>query len=129
MGLFDAVLIKDNHLASRGNSLDVASAVSAARVGVEPGISVQVEVDTLEQLTNALDAMPDMVLLDNMPPDQLARAVELRNRQAPGVLLEASGGITLDSLAEVAATGVDRVSMGRLTHSVSNWDVGFDWID
>ena len=70
-----------------------------------------------------------MVLLDNMPPDQLARAVELRNRQAPGVLLEASGGITLDSLAEVAATGVDRVSMGRLTHSVSNWDVGFDWID
>ncbi len=129
MGLFDAVLIKDNHLASRGNSLDVASAVSAARVGVEPGISVQVEVDTLEQLTNALDATPDMVLLDNMPPDQLARAVELRNRQAPGVLLEASGGITLDSLAEVAATGVDRVSMGRLTHSVSNWDVGFDWID
>ena len=98
-------------------------------MGVEPGISVQVEVDTLEQLTNALDATPDMVLLDNMPPDQLARAVELRNRQAPGVLLEASGGITLDSLAEVAATGVDRVSMGRLTHSVSNWDVGFDWID
>ena len=129
MGLFDAVLIKDNHLASRGNSLDVASAVSAARAGVEPGISVQVEVDTLEQLTNALDAVPDMVLLDNMPPDQLARAVELRNRQAPGVLLEASGGITLDSLAEVAATGVDRVSMGGLTHSVSNWDVGFDWID
>jgi nicotinate-nucleotide pyrophosphorylase (carboxylating) len=129
MGLFDAVLIKDNHLASRGDSLDVASAVSTARAGVEPGVPIQVEVDTLEQLADALAAVPDMVLLDNMPTEQLTRAVEIRNRQAPGVLLEASGGITLGSLANVAATGVDRVSMGALTHTVPNWDVGFDWVD
>ena len=129
MGLFDAVLIKDNHLASRGDSLDVASAVSTARAGVEPGVPIQVEVDTLEQLADALAAVPDMVLLDNMTTEQLTRAVEIRNRQAPGVLLEASGGITLGSLANVAATGVDRVSMGALTHTVPNWDVGFDWVD
>ena len=129
MGLFDAVLIKDNHLASRGDSLDVASAVSTARTNVDVDVPVQVEVDTLEQLASALDALPDMVLLDNMPPEQLARAVGIRDRQAPGVLLEASGGITLESLAHVAATGVDRISLGALTHSVPNWDVGFDWVD
>jgi len=129
MGLFDAVLIKDNHLASRGDSLDVASAVSTARAGVEPDVPIQVEVDTLEQLADALAAVPDMVLLDNMSTEQLTRAVEIRNRQTPGVLLEASGGITLGSLANVAATGVDRVSMGALTHTVPNWDVGFDWVD
>ena len=89
---------------------------------------MQVEVDTIEQLTDALRAAPDMVLLDNMPPEELARAVTIRDERAPGVLLEASGGITLESLAEVAATGVDRVSMGALTHSVPNWDVGFDWV-
>jgi nicotinate-nucleotide pyrophosphorylase (carboxylating) len=129
MGLFDAVLIKDNHLASRGDPLDVASAVTAARAAVDADMTVQVEVDTLEQLANALDALPDMVLLDNMTTEQLARAVEIRNQQSPAVLLEASGGITLESLAEVAAAGVDRISLGTLTHSVPNWDVGFDWVD
>ena len=128
MGLFDAVLIKDNHLASRGDSLDVASAVSTARAGIDADLLVQVEVETLEQLADALDARPDMVLLDNMPPGQLARAVKIRNQQAPGVLLEASGGITLESLANVAAAGVDRISLGTLTHSVPNFDVGFDWV-
>lgn len=107
----------------------MASAVSTARTGVEPGVPIQVEVDTLEQLADALAAVPDMVLLDNMTTEQLTRAVEIRNRQAPGVLLEASGGITLGSLANVAATGVDRISMGALTHTVPNWDVGFDWVD
>ena len=129
MGLFDAVLIKDNPLASRGDPLDVASAVTAARAAVDADMTVQVEVDTLEQLANALDALPDMVLLDNMTTEQLARAVEIRNQQSPAVLLEASGGITLESLAEVAAAGVDRISLGTLTHSVPNWDVGFDWVD
>lgn len=128
MGLFDGVLIKDNHLAGRGDSLAVASAVTAARDAVPEDLPVQVEVDTIEQLTDALTAAPDMVLLDNMPPDQLAKAVAIRNEQSPGVLLEASGGITLESLAEIAATGVDRISLGALTHSVPNWDVGFDWV-
>ena len=128
MGLFDGVLIKDNHLAGRGDPLAVASAVTTARDTVPESLPVQVEVDTIEQLTDALRAAPDMVLLDNMPPEELARAVTIRDERAPGVLLEASGGITLESLAEVAATGVDRVSMGALTHSVLNWDVGFDWV-
>lgn len=128
MGLFDGVLIKDNHLAGRGDPLAVASAVTAARDAVPENLPVQVEVDTIEQLTDALRAAPDMVLLDNMPPGELARAVTIRDERSPGVLLEASGGITLESLAEVAATGVDRISMGALTHSVPNWDVGFDWV-
>ena len=128
MGLFDGVLIKDNHLAGRGDPLAVASAVTAARDAVPENLTVQVEVDTIEQLTDALRAAPDMVLLDNMPPGELARAVTIRDERSPGVLLEASGGITLESLAEVAATGVDRISMGALTHSVPNWDVGFDWV-
>ena len=128
MGLFDGVLIKDNHLAGRGDPLAVASAVTAARDAVPENLPVQVEVDTIEQLTDALRAAPDMVLLDNMPPGELARAVTIRDERSPGVLLEASGGITLESLAEIAATGVDRISMGALTHSVPNWDVGFDWV-
>ena len=128
MGLFDAILIKDNHLASRGNSIDVASAITTAQACVDVDVPVQVEVDTLDQFANALKALPDMVLLDNMSPEQLARAVEIRNQQAPTVLLEASGGITLESLATVAGTGVDRISIGGLTHSVTNWDVGFDWV-
>jgi len=128
MGLFDGVLIKDNHLASRGDQLAVAEAVTAARDAVPAGLTVQVEVDTLEQLADALRGAPDMVLLDNMTPDQLARAVAIRDEQSPGVLLEASGGITLESLAEIAATGVDRISLGALTHSVPNWDVSFDWV-
>ena len=114
MGLFDGVLIKDNHLAGRGDPLAVASAVTAARDAVPENLTVQVEVDTIEQLTDALRAAPDMVLLDNMPPGELARAVTIRDERSPGVLLEASGGITLESLAEVAATGVDRISMGAL---------------
>jgi nicotinate-nucleotide pyrophosphorylase (carboxylating) len=129
MGLFDAVLIKDNHLASRGDTGNVAAAVTAAQAAFDVDVPVQVEVDTLEQLAQALDALPDMVLLDNMTTEQLARAVEIRNQQAPTVVLEASGGITLESLATVAGTGVDRISIGALTHSVTNWDVGFDWID
>ena len=71
---------------------------------------------------------PDTFGRDNLPPEQLPRSGTMRDERAPGVRLEASGGITLESLAEVAATGVDRISMGALTHSVPNWDVGFDWV-
>jgi len=128
MGLFDAILIKDNHLASLGNARDVATAVSVARNSSDPGVLIQVEVDTLEQLEDALKGGPDMVLLDNMTNGQLTQAVATRDQQAPGVLLEASGGITLTGIAAVAATGVDRISLGGLTHTVTNWDVGFDWV-
>ncbi len=129
MGLYDAVLIKDNHLASRGNPLEVGSAITAARAAVGNDVTVQAEIDSLEQLASALDARPDILLLDNMTTEELVQAVTIRNNTAPDVLLEASGGINLESLAAVAATQVDRISVGALTHSVPNWDVGFDWVD
>lgn len=133
IGLFDGVLIKDNHLAGRrrnaGPEASVAAAVSAARAAVPQDVPVQVEVDTLDQLADALRASPDLVLLDNMTAEELTGAVALRDRDAPAVLLEASGGITLATVAAVAARGVDRISLGALTHSAANWDVGFDWSD
>ena len=124
--LFDAVLIKDNHLAAAGGR-SIAEAVGQSRNGVPAGVPIQVEVDTLDQLADALEGAPDAVLLDNMKPDQLAEAVAIRDAGAPGVLLEASGGITLETVAGIAATGIDRISIGALTHSAPCWDVGFDW--
>jgi nicotinate-nucleotide pyrophosphorylase (carboxylating) len=133
IGLFDGVLIKDNHLAGRrrnaGPDASVAAAVSTARTAVPQDVPVQVEVDTLDQLADALRASPDLVLLDNMTAEELVGAVAVRDRDAPAVLLEASGGITLATVAAVAASGVDRISLGALTHSATNWDVGFDWSD
>ncbi len=85
--------------------------------------------DTLDQLRDALTGAPDIVLLDNMPPELLLQAVQLRDRLAPGVLLEASGGVTLETLRTVAETGVERISVGALTHSAIGLDIGFDWGD
>jgi len=130
MGLFDAVLIKDNHLAAwkaADPSHTVAQAVEAARSKVAAGIIVEVEVDTLEQLQNALTAQPDIVLLDNMGPETLIQAVNIRNAVAPKVQLEASGGIQLSNVAEIARTGVERISVGALTHSAPALDLGLDW--
>lgn len=130
MGLFDAVLIKDNHLAAwkaADPSHTVAQAVEAARSKVAAGIVVEVEVDTLEQLQNALTAQPDIVLLDNMGPETLIQAVNIRNAVAPKVQLEASGGIQLSNVAEIARTGVERISVGALTHSAPALDLGLDW--
>jgi nicotinate-nucleotide pyrophosphorylase (carboxylating) len=139
-GLFDAILIKDNHLALGATGqgaahLSPAQAVRktrefvesmAAAKSVEPMI-VEIEVDTLEQLAMVLGEGADIVLLDNMPPDVLRQAVELRDRMARGVELEASGGVTLETVARIAATGVERISVGALTHSASSLDVGLDW--
>ncbi len=129
MGLFDGVLIKDNHLAAwRTQSPDgsVAAAIRQSRLRW-PGRPIQVEVDTLSQLNDALHEQPEMVLLDNMKPPQLREAVLIRDRFAPLVLLEASGGVTLKTITEIAATGVDRISIGALTHSAPAFDVAFDW--
>ncbi len=134
MGLNDMVLIKDNHLAAwRAAATDrsVAAAVRAARersdAMVDQPIEVEVEVDTLEQLADALAGEPDVVLLDNMTPDQLRQAVALRNERAPDVKLEASGGVTLATIAAIAATGVERISVGAITHSAPALDLAFDW--
>lgn len=129
MGLCDGVLIKDNHLAALGTGpAAVAAAVSAARTHYGHSVPVEVEVDTLEQLDVALAAGPDIVLLDNMTTNQLREAVQRRDDRAPGVLLEASGGVNLTTIADIAATGVDRVSVGALTHSAVALDIGLDYL-
>ncbi len=126
LGLYDGVLIKDNHLA--GLSGDVRRAVELARAAPGNGsLAVEVEVDTLDQLEHALAARADIVLLDNMTPDQMRTAVARRNAVSPGTRLEASGGITFATIAAVAATGVDRISVGALTHSAPALDIGLDY--
>ncbi|QDV37861.1 carboxylating nicotinate-nucleotide diphosphorylase [Tautonia plasticadhaerens] len=127
VGLYDAILIKDNHLAWLAPSGDpIGRAVAAARRVAPVGTVVEVEVDSLDQLDRALTCRPDVVLLDNFPPDRLVEAVRRRDEAAPGVLLESSGGITLDTVAEVARTGVDRISVGALTHSAPALDIALD---
>ena len=129
MGLYDAVLIKDNHLA--GTPLEqladkLAEATDHARQTV-PGLKfVMVEVDTLEQLTEVLKAPVDLVLLDNMPSDVLKQAVAMRDQDAPTIELEASGGVNLDTVGDIAMTGVNRISVGALTHSATSLDIGLD---
>jgi nicotinate-nucleotide pyrophosphorylase (carboxylating) len=131
LGLYDGVLIKDNHLAawrSAGdNAHTVADAVAQARQRAPAGVPIEVEVDTLEQLADALRARPELVLLDNMPLDLLRQAVSLRDASAPATRLEASGSVTLANVAAIAGTGVDRISIGALTHSAPALDLAFDW--
>jgi nicotinate-nucleotide pyrophosphorylase (carboxylating) len=127
VGLYDGVLIKDNHLAALGGGpAAVPRAVEAARRDA-PGLPVEVEVETWEQFEAALSCRPDIVLLDNMPPDLMSRCVRRRDELAPGVLLEASGGVNLRSIAAFAATGVDRISVGALTHSTAALDIALDY--
>ena len=129
-GLFDGVLIKDNHLAAVGGTpCSVADAVRQAREKYGTSVPLEVEVDTLEQLDVALAARPDMVLLDNMGPEPLREAVRHRNAAAPNVLLEASGGVTLATLRALAESGVDRISVGALTHSSPALDLALDYAD
>jgi len=120
LGLDDAVLIKDNHVALAGG---VAEALAQVRDGIGHMTKVQIEVDTLDQLDEALTAGADAVLFDNMPPDQLAEGVR---RVGGRAITEASGGITPQTIAAVAATGVDLISVGWLTHSARSLDVGLD---
>ncbi len=118
-GLFDAVLIKDNHIALAGG---VTPAVAAVLKN-DPAATIELEVDTLDQLDEALACGVATVLLDNMPPQTLRTAVE---KTAGRARLEASGGITLQTIAAVAGTGVDAISVGALTHSVSALDIALE---
>lgn len=119
-GLDDAILIKDNHIAVAGG---VRKAIEAAKAFAGHLVKVEVEVDTLEQLKEALDAGPDVVMLDNMSPETLREAVDLTSGRA---LLEASGGIELDTVKAVAEAGVDLISSGWITHSAPVLDLGLD---
>lgn len=127
IGLYDGILIKDNHIAGLGG--DVRKSVEAARAHPgNAGLPVEVEVDTLEQLEHALAVKADVVLLDNMTDDQLRAAVARRDAVSPATLLEASGGINLTTIRDIAATGVDRISVGALTHSAPALDIGLDYL-
>jgi len=133
LGLHDAILIKDNHLAGiRHGELDGLSDVEAAITRcreTRPGLSIELEVDSLEQLERALPCRPEIILLDNMNLDQLRHAVWRRDTLAPDVLLEASGGVNLDTVRGIAETGVDRISVGALTHSAAALDIGLDYLE
>jgi nicotinate-nucleotide pyrophosphorylase (carboxylating) len=142
-GLNEAVLIKDNHFAlGAGPAVQTAKytpaeAVARARQFVATHASataradmiVEVEVDTLAQLDEVLPAGPDIVLLDNMHPTELCTAVARRNACNPAIELEASGGIALCGVRQIAETGVDRISVGAITHSAVSLDFGLDWLD
>ena len=119
-GLYDAVLIKDNHIAVAGG---VGAAIEKAITYTNHKMKIEVEVDTLAQLEEALRYKIDVVLLDNMNPDTLRRAVEMVNGEC---LTEASGGVTLQTVRAIAETGVDMISIGALTHSAPALDIGLD---
>jgi nicotinate-nucleotide pyrophosphorylase (carboxylating) len=123
-GLYDAVLVKDNHLVAAGG---IEAALRAVRESVlDPAVPVQVEVDTLDQLDEALTHGATQVLLDNMDLPTTREAVRRTRAIAPGVLLESSGGLTLESARAVAETGVDLLAVGALTHSAPQLDIGLD---
>lgn len=136
LGLYDAILIKDNHLAAlRERGVDAAEAVRRARRFVESAFPpsradsmvVEIELDGIGQLDSVLAAGPDVILLDNMPLEELERAVAIRDGSGSTTILEASGGISLDTVGGVARTGVDRISTGWPTHHAPWLDVALDW--
>lgn len=115
--LSDAAMLKDNHIDAYGS---LTNAVNALRAKTGHMVKIEVEVDSLELLQEALDVKADIIMLDNMNGEQMAEAVKITNSRA---LLEASGNITLENIAEVAKTGVDIISLGALTHSVKAFDI------
>jgi nicotinate-nucleotide pyrophosphorylase (carboxylating) len=126
--LFDGILIKDNHITAAGG---LKAALDRTRAGAPVGMKVEVEVDSLEQLAEALEGGADIILLDNMAPDVLREAVSAAEAFfAPSprrVLLEASGGVTLENVKAIAQTGVDFISTGAVTHSAPAADLGLDF--
>jgi nicotinate-nucleotide pyrophosphorylase (carboxylating) len=130
LGLSDGVLIKDNHLAAlAGEPGAISRAVQTVRQRYGNSLPLEIEVETLTELDEALDCAPDIVLLDNMTLDELREAVTRRNLKALAVLLEASGGINLQTVRAIAETGVDRISVGALTHSAPALDIALDFTE
>jgi len=126
-GLFDAALIKDNHIAlARKCGTTLAEIIDRTRRAVGKDVFLEVEVDTLEQLGTVLECDVDAVLLDNMDTATLRRAVKMVRESDRQIETEASGGVTLENVASVAATGVDRISVGALTHSIRSLDISLD---
>ncbi|PCJ61804.1 MAG: nicotinate-nucleotide diphosphorylase (carboxylating) [Planctomycetota bacterium] len=129
IGLYDMVMIKDNHIASvsKLTKNPIKECIQRAKKSIgKKKIKIIVEIDHLSQLEEALLASPQIILLDNMKPAFLKRAVNLKNSLAPKILLEASGGVNLKTVKKIAESGVDRISVGALTHSVKALDIGLD---
>ena len=132
LGLHDAVMFKDNHIAgvpTRDLAAHMTGLVERVRASRHAPVFIEAEVDTLEQLDALLTLAPgviDVVLLDNMGPELLGRAVSRRDAAGSPVLLEASGGVTLETIGAIASTGVDRISVGSLTHHAASLDLGLD---
>jgi nicotinate-nucleotide pyrophosphorylase (carboxylating) len=125
IGLYDSILIKDNHIAGLGS---VKKAVEKARsYPGNAGLPVEVEVDSLAQLDEVLPVKPEIVLLDNMSPALMTEAVKKRDAVSPTTKLEASGGINLTTIRAAAESGVDRISVGSITHSVTALDIALDY--
>jgi nicotinate-nucleotide pyrophosphorylase (carboxylating) len=121
MGLYDGILIKENHIISAGG---IDQVMNTARKIAPPGVFIQIEVETLDQLRQALDAGAEMVLLDNFDLEQLSKAVDLANsRDGRKIILEASGGVTVESVRMIAMTGVHRISVGSLTKNIRAVDL------
>jgi nicotinate-nucleotide pyrophosphorylase (carboxylating) len=134
MGLYDGVMLKDNHLATLrskyGKNLSLAQITAEMKSKLSSEKTLWLEVDTLDQLAETLPGGgADIILLDNMSPEQISRAVALRNQHNPAgrPLLEASGGIIFDNVAAIAATGIDRISVGALTHSAPILDLSMEF--
>lgn len=124
--LYDGVMLKDNHLALlKSHGIGLAEAVQRAKAAVGPMVRVEVEVESVADAVIAVEAGATMILLDNMPPAEMAQAVEAVAGRAE---LEASGGITLKSIRAVAESGVDYISVGALTHSARALDIGLDFV-
>jgi nicotinate-nucleotide pyrophosphorylase (carboxylating) len=122
-GLFDAVMIKDNHIKGSGG---IVEAIRAARTHIPHTMKIEVEVEDMEQLEQALSAQPDIIMLDNMTNDQMREAITRMKSAAPHILIEASGSVTLETVRGIAETGVDVISVGRLTYSVQALDISLD---
>lgn len=126
LGLFDAIMVKDNHLVANSNPIDLAKKVAAIK-REHPAMKIEVEADRLDQVEAFLPITGiDVILLDNMSNEQLAQAVARRDQTGSKALLEASGGTTLRTIKAIAETGVDFISVGALTHSVRSIDLGLD---
>ncbi len=122
-GLYDAVMIKDNHIKGAGG---INQAIVSARRAIPHTMKIEVEVETQDQLEEALSAMPDIIMLDNMNVEQMKSAVHRIKEMAPHIVIEASGSVTLQTIKDIASSGVDVISVGRLTYSVSSLDISLD---
>lgn len=122
-GLYDAVMIKDNHIKGAGG---ITQAVKRARMAVPHTMTIEVETENLEQVQEALQAGADIIMLDNMQPGLMREAVAVIREQAPHVKVEASGNVSLETIRGIAETGVDVISVGRLTYSFESMDISLD---